>query len=77
MKNSIMISEKQLEAFRSLCRHKRDVSVAGDGKIVQNFRPPQPLHERPVTFDRNAMPTTSPTNLLKKLQGVETDSSVC
>lgn len=55
LKTPIKVSADQINRFRSICYHKRNESPAeGDGRIVQNFRPAQPLCNRVVEFDRNA-----------------------
>jgi len=55
LKEPIQVSEKQLEALRSICQHtKDDTPSEGDGRIVKNFRPTQAICNRTITFDRNA-----------------------
>jgi carbonic anhydrase len=43
----ITISQRQLYVFRSLHEHTQN-STEPDDMLVNNFRPPQPLHDRPV-----------------------------
>lgn len=51
LKKPVRVSAKQIETFRSIRYFKKDESPAeGDGRIVQNFRPSQPLANRVVVF---------------------------
>ena len=55
MKEPIVISKGQLESFRGVCSHRKgETPTEGDGRVAQNYRPTQPIHDRCVTFDRNA-----------------------
>ncbi|ESO01624.1 hypothetical protein HELRODRAFT_185695 [Helobdella robusta] len=51
-KEPIQISEDQLNSFRQLRSHARDTSAPRDdefgGKILQNYRPPNPLNDRKI-----------------------------
>nr|ANJ65961.1 carbonic anhydrase [Hydroides elegans] len=50
-KDPIDVTEAQMNAFRSMNQNKKDepqVQDEFDGKICENYRPPQPLHDRVV-----------------------------
>ena len=52
LKTPIRVTAAQVEAFRSICFHKKNETPAeGDGRITQNFRPTQPLCNRVVVYE--------------------------
>lgn len=54
LQTPVKVSAKQIDSFRSICYNKKDESPAeGDGRIVQNFRPAQPLCNRVVVVNEN------------------------
>jgi carbonic anhydrase len=49
--NPIKCTEDQIAKFRDLCYCNRNDSLS-EGKLLENYRLPQPIHERIVTFVR-------------------------